>query len=139
MSDDRGSTVPLILGFFLVALLVVAGAVALGDAFVDQRGLQDICDGAAAAAAASAADLDRTGGLTAGGSLRFAGVEGAVDAYLARDAERRRVEVQADVSDGGTLITLRCEQTMSLAFGALFGRREVRHTATASARAAVTG
>ena len=74
MTDDRGSTVPLILGFFLIALLVVAGAVALGDAFVDQRNLQDVCDGAAAAAAASAADLDREHGLTSGGSLRFSDV-----------------------------------------------------------------
>jgi Flp pilus assembly protein TadG len=137
VSDDRGSTIPLILGFFLLALLVVAGAVALGDAFVDQRDLQDVCDGAAAAAAASAADLDRESGVPVGGSLRFAGVEAAIEHYLARDAERRRVQVTAALSDGGTRITLTCTRTMSLALGAFFGRPEVRHTATSSARAAV--
>jgi uncharacterized membrane protein len=139
VSDDRGSTIPLILGFFLIALLVVAGAVALGDAFVDQRNLQDVCDGAAAAAAASAADLDREHGLTSGGSLRFADVESAVAAYLSRDAGRRDVHVGAVLSDDGTRLTLHCEQTMSLAFGGFFGRSTVHHTATSSARAAVVG
>jgi uncharacterized membrane protein len=139
VNDDRGSTIPLILGFFLIAFLVVAGAVALGDAFVDQRDLQDVCDGAAAAAAASAADLDRARGLTTGGSLRFADVESAVAAYLARDAGRREVHVGATLSDRGTRITLTCEQTMPLAFGAFFGRASVHHTAISSARAAVIG
>lgn len=134
---DRGSTIPLILGFFLIALFVVAGAVALGDAFVDQRNLQDVCDGAAAAAAASAVDLDRTGGVGSGDSLAFAHVEAAVGAYLARDAGRRGVTVTATLSDGATRITLVCTQTMRLAFGAVFGRPTVRHVARASARAAV--
>lgn len=137
MRDDRGSTVPLILGFFLIALLLVAGAVALGDAFVDQRNLQDVCDGAAAAAAASGADLDREHGLTTGGSLRFADVESAVGTYLSRDAGRQDVHVSAVLSNSGTRITLTCEQTMPLAFGAFFGRASVDHTATSSARAAV--
>ena len=137
--DDRGSTLPLILGFFLIALLLVAGAVALGDAFVDQRNLQDVCDGAAAAAAASAVDLDRARGLAPGGSLRFADVEAAVGTYLARDAARHDVHVRAALSDRDTRITLTCEQTMPLAFGAFFGRASLRHTATSSARAAVLG
>jgi hypothetical protein len=139
VTEDRGSTIPLILGFFLIALLVVAGAVALGDAFVDQRSLQDVCDGAAAAAAASAADLDRTQGLAADGSLRFADVHRAVADYLARDAQRRQVQVSVVLSGDGTRITLTCHQTMSLAFGAVFGRPDVRHTATSSSRAAVIG
>lgn len=139
MTDDRGSTIPLILGFFLIALLLVAGAVALGDAFVDQRNLQDVCDGAAAAAAASSADLDREHGLAAGGSLRFADVESAVTGYLSRDAARHDVQVDASLSDDGTRITLTCEQSMSLALGAFFGRTSVQHTATSSARAAVIG
>ena len=48
--DDTGSTIPLIIGFFLISMLMVAGSVAAGDAFVQQRGLQDVCDGAALAA-----------------------------------------------------------------------------------------
>jgi len=139
VNGDRGSTIPLILGFFLLAVLLVAGSVALGDAFVQQRDLQDICDGAASAAAASGADLDRQRGLAADGSLRFADVSGVVSAYLARDPERRGVQVDAALSADGTRITLTCQQTTPLAFGALFGKPQVRHTATSSARAAVIG
>jgi hypothetical protein len=138
--DDRGSTIPLVLGFFLLALLVVAGSVAFGDAFVQQRSLQDICDGAAAAAAASAGDLDREAGVALDDSaLRFTDVHDAVEAYLARDPARRSVHVTAGLSADRERITLRCEQTTTLAFGAFFGRRHVRHTATSSARAAVIG
>jgi hypothetical protein len=63
---DRGSTIPLILGFVIVAFFLVAGAVALGDAFVQQRDLQDVCDGAAAAAAAAAVEVQRGGAGTQG-------------------------------------------------------------------------
>jgi len=135
--DDRGSTIPLILGFFLIALIMVAGSVALGQASVQQRGLQDICDGAAAAAAASSADLDRERGIGSASSLRFADVSDVVDSYLSRDAERRSVHVHAALSADRQRITLTCRQTTSLAFGAFFGRGHVEHTATSSARAAV--
>jgi uncharacterized membrane protein len=136
---DRGSTIPLILGFFLIALVMVAGSIALGEAFVQQRDLQDVCDGAAAAAAASGADLDREHAVAAGESLRFAEVDAVVQAYLRRDPARGRVHVHARLSPDSTRITLTCEQTTALAFGAFFGRRHVRHTATSSARAAVVG
>jgi Tfp pilus assembly protein PilX len=139
VTDDRGSTIPLILGFFLIAGLLVAGSVALGQAFVQQRALQNVCDGAAAAAAASSADLDREHGLVAGGSLRFTDVAQAVSDYLARDPQRRRVHVNAHLSPGGTRITLTCEQTTRLAMGAVVGRGRVHHTATSTARAAVIG
>jgi hypothetical protein len=139
LKGDRGSTIPLILGFFLIALIMVAGSVALGQAFVQQRGLQDVCDGAAAAAAASSADLDRERGIAAAGSLRFADVAQVVNAYLARDPDRRSVHVNAHLSPDRERITLTCQQMMPLAFGAFFGRAHVRHTATSSARAAVIG
>lgn len=137
--SDSGSTIPLILGFFLVALLMVAGSIALGQAFVQQRNLQDICDGAAAAAAASAADLDRSGAVATADSLQFAGVEQQVSAYLARDPARRGIHVQVLLSADRRRLTLRCAQTTRLAFGGLFGRSHVQHTATSSARAAVVG
>jgi uncharacterized membrane protein len=139
MSDDRGSTVPLIFGFFLIGALVIAGAVALGVVFVQQRDLQDICDGAAAAVAASAADVNRGGEVAGGRSLRFADVGRAVDAYLARDPARHDVRITATVSRDRQRITLTCEQTTSLVLGALFGRAHVHHKATSSARAAVLG
>ena len=136
---DAGSTIPLILGFFLIAVLVVAGSVALGQAFVQQRDLQDVCDGAAAAAAASAADLDRSGAVATGTSLQFDNVESVVTAYLARDPARRGVRVSAALSPDRRLLTLTCEQTTTLAFGGLFGRAHLRHVATSTARAAVVG
>jgi hypothetical protein len=134
--DDRGSTLPLILGFFLVALIVIAGSVAAGDAFVQQRGLQDVCDGAAAAAAASGVDLGRGGDLESEQALQFGDVRSAVTRYLARDPSRRRVHVNARLSDDARTLTLSCEQTEHIAFGAMFGRGSgVHHRVSSSARA----
>jgi uncharacterized membrane protein len=138
--DDRGSTVPVILGFFLVALLTVAGAVAAAQAFVQQRDLQDLCDGAATAAAASAIDLSRTGGVVQGPDLRFAGADAAVQGYLARDPDRSGTQVSTVVSPDGTEIALTCRQTRAIAFGALFGKAGgLRHVAHSTARAPVLG
>ena len=137
MSDDRGSTIPLILGFFLIALLAVAGSVALADTFVQQRDLQDVCDGAAAATAATAVDLGR-GRAGNPHTLPFQDaqhVDAAVAAYLARDPGRRGVRVAAAVSADRKTVTLRCTQERSLAFGAVFGKPTITHTATSSARA----
>lgn len=135
--SDRGSTIPLILGFVLIAGLVVAGSIALGDAFVQQRDLQDICDGAASAAAASAVQIERGGSAPHDGSLRFGDVGPVVVAYLARDPQRRGVQVHAVLSPDRRRLTLTCEQTRSLVFGALFGHPYVHHLVTSSARAAV--
>ena len=136
IGDDRGSTVPLILGFFVLAALLAAAAVAAGDAFVQQRGLQSVCDGAALAAAAGSADLDRGSEIRAGAGLHFAGAEAAVDAYLARDPGRRAVRATTSVVDGGRTIRLRCVEVRHIAFGALFGKAAgVRHVVTSSAQA----
>lgn len=139
MRSERGSTLPLVLGFFVLALLMVAGSVALGEAFVQQRDLQATCDGAAAAAAASAADLDRAVGVGSGDSLRFADVRTVVARYLGRDPSRRAVRVTARLSAGGTRVTLTCRERTSLAMGGVFGRGHVEHVATSTARAAVVG
>lgn len=137
-ADDRGSTIPLILGFFLVALYMVAGGIAAGDAFVQQRGLQSVCDGAAVAAAGSALDLDRVDGVGTGDALRFANVSAAVEQYLARDRARRGIAVHATLSPDAQTLALTCSQTGTVAFGALFGRASgVRHTVTSAARAPV--
>jgi hypothetical protein len=133
---DRGSTMPLILGFFLVALLAVAGAIAAGDAFVQQRGLQDVCDGAAAAGAAAAADLDRSTGVDPTGSIRFAGVQRVVEDYLARDPSRSGVHVRAELSTDARTLGLTCTETTKIAFGTMFGKGAgIRHIATSAARA----
>lgn len=138
MTDDRGSTIPLILGFFLIALLMVAGSVAAGDAFVQQRNLQDVCDGAAVAAAATAVDLDRVSGIGTGRSLRFRDVRQAVDGYLARDAGRRPVHVDTALSADARTLTLHCTETLQIAFGSMFGKGAgVRFSVTSAAQAPI--
>jgi hypothetical protein len=133
--DDRGTTIPLILGFFIIALITVAGAVAAGDAFVQQRGLQDVCDGAAAAGAASAANLDRGAALASERSLQFADVQSVVDGYLARDSGRGAVHIQASLSADARTLQLTCTETAHIAFGAMFGKGDgIHHVARASAR-----
>jgi hypothetical protein len=127
---------PLILGFFLLGLMVVAGSVAAADAYVQQRGLQDVCDGAAAAAAAGAADLGRASGFATGGDLRFADVQQLIETYLQRDRSRSGVRAAAAMSADATTISLTCTETATVAFGAMFGQGDgVHHTAHASARA----
>jgi hypothetical protein len=129
--DDDGSTLPLILGFFLIALLMVAGSIAAGDAFVQQRDLQDMCDGAATAAAASGVDLGR-----GEHSLQFGDVAGAVSSYVARDPARRALHISAQLSRDRRTLSLRCEETERIAFGTMFGKGDgVHHIATSSARA----
>lgn len=135
-TDDRGSTLPLILGFFLIGLFVVAGAVAAGDAFVQQRGLQDVCDGAATAAAASGVDLGRGGELESEHALQFADVRSALNTYLARDPSRHGVRVLTRLSSDARTLTLTCQQTEHIAFGAMFGKGDgVRHVVSSTARA----
>jgi hypothetical protein len=130
---------PLILGCWMLVMLIVAGFVAGTDAFDKLADLQDTCDGAAAAAAATAGDLDRDIGLDSGTSLRFAGVQDAVDAYLSRDAYRSSVIVQAKLSADAQTLTLSCTETSLIAFGWLFARDHVTHRVTSSARAPVSG
>jgi hypothetical protein len=119
--DERGSTIPLILGFYLIGLMMVGGAVLLSDLFARQRGLQSICDGAAIAASNA---IDGPGART--GDIRDAlplrAVQDAVDSYLARDAERAQVRAIADVSGDGGTVRVECLGVAHVAFGVLFGR-----------------
>ena len=120
VTDDRGSTIPLILGFFLLGLLLVAGAVMASDAFTQQRDLQSVCDGAAVAGA-NAIDRPaaRTHELTA--TLPLAAVQAAVQDYLAADAGRAQVSVQAGLSADGSTVLAECRMRTRLAFAGLIG------------------
>jgi uncharacterized membrane protein len=137
--SDDGSTIPLILGFFLLAMVMTAGAIAAGQAFVQQRDLQELCDGAAAAAAAGAADLDRNGLPVSGSAVRFGGVQQAVDDYVSRDDAGRGVRAQAELSADDHTIGVSCTWISRVPFGALFGKAAgVRHVVTSSAREPVS-
>jgi hypothetical protein len=136
---DRGSTLPLLLGFVVVGALVTVAAVAVDDTFVAQRELQSVCDGAAAAAAADAIALDRRNGLGArDGFARFADVRAAAERYLARDVGDA-VSVSASLSADGTAVALTCVRTVPVPFGAAIGEASgVRHVAHSTARAALS-
>jgi hypothetical protein len=117
IDDDRGSTIPLILGFSLIGLLVVAAAVMASDAFTQHRDLQSVCDGAAVAGAnAIDGPAARTRELT--GTLPLA----AVQDYLAADAGRTEVIVQAGLSTDGATVLADCHAHTELAFAGLIGR-----------------
>jgi uncharacterized membrane protein len=135
--NDDGSTIPLILGFVLLALFVVAGSVAAGDAYVQQSNLQSVCDGAAAAAASS---VDAGGQrVNVSTTLRLGGIQSSVQGYLGREPGRGDIRVASSLSvDGGT-VSLACERRSTITFGALFGFGDgIDHHVTSSARAPIT-
>lgn len=118
--DDRGSTIPLILGFFLIGLLVVAGAVLASDAFTRQRDLQSVCDGAAVAGAnAIDGPAARTRELSA--TLPLAAVQAAVQRYLAEDAGRAGVRIEAALSADGSTVLADCQTHTRPAFAGIIG------------------
>jgi Putative Flp pilus-assembly TadE/G-like len=117
---ERGSIVPLIVGFFLVALLFSGAAVMASDAFTRQRDLQSICDGAASAAANSVDFGAVRSALDGAQAVPLADAQTAVEAYLAADPDRDGV--QATAAGNGATVAVRCERVSRLAFGALLGR-----------------
>jgi hypothetical protein len=134
---DDGSTVPLILGFFLLTFLMVAGSIAASDAYLDQRALQSACDGAALAGVnAIDEQLAFTGGVGQYQSIPLGPAREAAQAYLDRDAARSGVRIQRSSVSDGTTLTLQCVEIAPLAFGSVFGYSDgVQHRTTASARA----
>jgi hypothetical protein len=134
-TGDEGSTVPLILGFFLIALLFVGGTVALSDAVTKQRDLQSVCDGAAVAAANSARPDALHGNGTGVDAIPLGNADDAVGRYLANDPGRSRMRATGRLSADSGTVELTCTQHVRLAFGGLIARSEgIDQTASASAR-----
>jgi Flp pilus assembly protein TadG len=147
LRGDRGSIIPLVLGCFLLAFVLVAGGVAAGDAFVQQSDLQSACD-AAAVAGADVASLPDSRGSAGGGTgadqsdvaaaavLPLGDVQQAVQAYVARDAQLADLQVQAQVAPDGASVEVDCAIHESVTFGAVFGLGGgITHRTSASARA----
>jgi len=131
---DRGSVTPLVLGFFLIGLLVVAGAVLASDALTRQRDLQSICDGAAVAAA-NAVDPQAARTEELVDALPLAGVDRAVADYLADDPSRAGVQIRTSLAGDGRTVLADCHRRTRLAFGAVIGRGDgIDQHATASAQ-----
>jgi hypothetical protein len=124
---DRGTTVPLIVLLVLLAGTLCTAVTAASAAFLAQRDLAGLCDGAAVAAAA-------TGRVGDGGI-------GLDPAAVTAGLERYRTEVAADPSlvlhagtDGRT-VTVRCHRTVRIPFGAVLGAPDgLDRTAVARAR-----
>jgi Flp pilus assembly protein TadG len=132
--DERGSTLPFVLVCWTVAALMVLGAIAASDAFLEQQEVQSVCDGAALAAANAADEA----------ALYAQGV--GTDLPLTRETAQAAVADQ--LADGGARldgwsaetdgveVTVRCTRSVEIAFGWLFlGGQPLERTATASARA----
>jgi Putative Flp pilus-assembly TadE/G-like len=142
LRDDRGSVIPLILGCWLLVMLIAAGYVAATDAFAKRVDLQEVCDGAAIAAANS---VDFAQGRGVGGGehndfLHLGDVQSAVNAYVARDPWRSVIRLTASLSDDRTEVTVSCRRRSKIAFGWLFGKPDgVVATVTSSARSGVIG
>jgi hypothetical protein len=147
--QESGSTIPLVLGFFLIAALMIFGAVTASAAFLAQRDLAAVCDGAAVAAAQS---VDPTALYASGPAVT--GVQpparlpldaAAVDAALARYVsaggygdDPDRLTVSGGVGADGSTAVVRCSRTVALPFAAVFGLPAgVVRTTVASARSPV--
>ena len=131
---ERGSTLPMVLLCWTVAALMVLGAIAASDAFLEQRAVQSICDGAALAAADQVdAAAVYCSGVGAALPLTDEAAQAAVAAHLGAGGEH--LDSWSARTDG-TEVTLRCTREVPIAFGWLFlGGRPLERTAVASARA----
>ena len=138
---DRGTVLPLVLLSFLLAGLLVTAGTAASAAFLAQRDLAGVCDGAALAGAAA---LDRAAlarprpgadGVGPGLPLDRAEVAAAVGSY--RHHAARPGLVLTAGTDGRT-VTVTCRRTVRIPFGAVLGKAGgLDRTAVARARTAL--
>jgi Flp pilus assembly protein TadG len=133
-TDERGSTLPFVLVCWLVGALMVFGAIAASDAFLEQQEVQSVCDGAALAAANQTDEqIVYSRGVGAELPLTRATAQAAVADQLAdggTDLDSWSAETD------GAEVTVRCTRYVDVAFGWLFlGGKPLERTATASARA----
>jgi hypothetical protein len=150
-AGDWGTAIPLIMLCFLLAGTFVCGSIAASAAFLAQRDLAGVCDGAAIAAAnafsrPAAATVPGGGTPPVSGAeevngpgtlpLDDAGVRAAVAAYqrhLLPDASDRTSSMTA-MTDG-RVATVVCRRRVRIPFGALLGYRHgLDRTAVARAR-----
>jgi hypothetical protein len=143
---DRGTAIPLIMLCFLLAGTFVCGSIAASAAFLAQRDLAGICDGAAIAAANA---FSRSG--TSGSGVSE--TDGPASLPLDQQAVQRAVaayrlhELPAETADGangalsmtavtdGRVATVSCRRRVRIPFGALLGYRDgLDRTVVARAR-----
>jgi uncharacterized membrane protein len=130
---ERGSTLPFVLVCWTVAALMVFGAIAASDAFLEQQEVQSVCDGAAVAAANRADEgIVYTTGVGSELPLSRASAQAAVADQLADGGTT--LDSWSAETDGAE-VTVSCTRYVEIAFGWLFlGGEPLERTATASAR-----
>jgi Flp pilus assembly protein TadG len=135
---EAGSTLPFVLVCWLVAALMVFGAVAASDAFLEQQEVQSICDGAALAAANEA---DEAAVYTQGVGSRLPLTRSAAEAAVADQLADAGMQLDAwSAETDGAEVTVRCTRSVQIAFDWLFlGGQPLERTAVASARAPTVG
>jgi hypothetical protein len=137
LADERGSTIPLMLVFFVVAGMMLTGGVVASSAFLQLRSLQSACDGAAIAAANG---FERGGGEL-GDNLPFdaASAEAAVQAYAAAAWQADASAVALDVNVDGDQVVVVCSRTAHVPFEAVFAPNGIDQSVAAVARAPLDG
>ena len=131
---EAGSTLPFVLVCWLVAALMVLGAVAASDAFLEQQEVQSVCDGAALAAANQA---DEAAVYARGAGAELPLTRATTEVAVADQLADTGAALDAwSVETDGAEVTVRCTRAVPIAFGWLFlGGQPLERTAIASARA----
>lgn len=138
---DRGSITPLILLFFLIAALMIMGTITAGSAFLAQRDLQAVCDGAAVRAADAIDEPDAYRGHQDLAALPLSddSVRAAVSDYQSRGYGADPSLTLAASTDGRQ-VTVACHRTVQVPFGAVFGHSAgLSRSAQSSALAPLRG
>ena len=131
---EEGSTLPFVLVGWLVAALMVLGAIAASDAFLEQQEVQSACDGAALAAANQA---DEAAVYTLGVGAQLPLTRATAEAAVADQLADAGVTLDSwAVETDGAEVTVRCSRSVPIAFGWLFlGGEPLERTAVARAGA----
>lgn len=134
--EDRGSTLPLMIGFFLIAGLMLTGGVSASAAFLAQRDLQSGCDGAAIAAAQG---FTRTSSGDDPLTFDQAAAEAGVATYAPEAWGGDAASVSLTVGVDGNVVQVTCSRTVRIPFDSVFSPGGIRRTATSTADAPPIG
>lgn len=132
---DRGSTLPLMIGFFLLAGLLLTGGVTASAAFLAQRELQSSCDGAAIAAAHGFTRSEDNTGL----SFDPDAAQLSVAQYAAEAWGAEAAQVGIDVQVDGDRVIVSCRKTADVPFDDIFAPSGIDQTTVSSANAPPVG
>lgn len=125
--------VPFVLLSFSIALLMVCGGITASVAFLEQRDVQSLCDGAAAAAA-NEVDEGQYFGTSGRDAVPLSqeSVNSAVAAYIQSASEG--LDAWTTTTDGRSVEVV-CTRYVALPFDGMFlGGKQLERTAVASAR-----